>query len=236
MVTFCMSIRISPKTVFTNLMFFNIFLLIANVIGIIFKFCFDYSTVYGFVPLFDFDTEKNIPTLYSSFALIGCSILLLIIAVTHKRRGSSYLSWFNLAVIFLILSIDETVCIHERLLDPIRETFNTSGLFYYPWVIPYGVAVLVFSALYFRFLINLQKEVMILFIVSGVTYVSGAIGFEMISGLQADLHGTNNLTYSFITTAEELLEILGITIFIYALLIYITTQFNDFAITIKSNE
>jgi hypothetical protein len=59
---------------------------------------------------------------------------------------------------------------------------------------------------------------MILFFVSGSLFVLGAIGFELIGGQHADMYGTNNITYEIITTCEELLEMLGIALFIYTLL------------------
>jgi len=179
--------------------------------------------------------EKNVPTLYSSFALILCAMLLSIIALKHKRLGSSYLPWFGLAFIFLFLSIDEIASIHENLIKPTRSTFNTSGLLYYAWVIPYGIALVVFLLAYLKFLMNLPRKIMMLFIISGVIYVSGALGFELIGGLHADSHGTNNLMYSFITTCEEFLEMLGVIIFIYSLLYYIISEFKLLTINITAN-
>lgn len=74
---------------------------------------------------------------------------------------------------------------------------------------------------------------MILFLVSGTTFISGAIGFEMLGGRQADLYGTNNVLYSFYYTCEESLEMIGIAIFIYTLLSYMVNQFGDIKITIS---
>lgn len=209
------------------------FLLLANILGIISKIYFDHGRLYGLIPLFSFDAEKNIPTLYSSFAIIIASLLLFIIAFTLRKQGSSYFSWLGLAIIFLFLSVDEIASIHENFIGPVREMFNTSGLFYFAWVIPYGIAVVVFVISYFKFLINLPKKIMILFVVSGFIFVSGAIGFELLSGRQAELYGKDNLAYSIFYTCEELLEMLGIATFIYTLLSYITSQFSFMRLTIK---
>lgn len=76
---------------------------------------------------------------------------------------------------------------------------------------------------------------MFLFITSGATYISGAAGFEMISAYRAYSHGVNDLIYSLITTCEEFLEILGIVIFIYSLLLYISERFGKFTITAGEN-
>ena len=76
---------------------------------------------------------------------------------------------------------------------------------------------------------------MILFIASGMTYVIGAIGFELLGALQHDLHGRNNLVYSLLYTCEELFEMLGAVIFIYTLLLYIVSKFKFFAITLNDH-
>ena len=227
-----MNIQISPHKTFVKLLFFIFALLFFNVLGIISKFYFNHGYVYGLVSLFDFDAEKNIPTLYSTFALLFSSILLSIISLAHKRNGSAYILWLILAIIFLFLSIDEFTSIHEQLISPFRKSLNTSGLLYFAWVIPYGIALIVFVLSYLKFLVNLPKNIMILFLVSGVTFVTGAIGFELLGGRQVDLYGRNNLVYSLLYTCEEFLEMLGIVIFIYALLMYIVIQFKSLAITI----
>jgi len=71
-----MDIKLLPKEIFKKNLYLILFLLSANILGLIFKYYFDYDTAYGLIALFDFNTEKNIPTLYSSIALIIVSILL----------------------------------------------------------------------------------------------------------------------------------------------------------------
>jgi hypothetical protein len=230
-----MNIEIRPKAVFNKLLIIIYFLLIANLIGIIFKFYFYHDYVYGLVPLFNFDTEQSIPTLYSSFTLLLSSGLLFIIAFLHKR-DSSYLAWVGLAVIMLLISIDETASIHEKLSIPIRDTFNVYGLLYYAWIIPYSVFLIILMALYFRFFMRLPEKVRFLLALSLLTFVSGAIGFESIGGLMHEFYGNNTLIYSLLYTCEEFLEMLGVAIFIYALLIYIVLQFGEVSIAIKSTD
>ena len=228
-----MNIEIHKKDIFVKLVCFISFLLLANIIGIVFKFYFDHDYIYGLTPLFDFNTEANIPTLYSSFAIIVASVLLLLIALEHKRQGSSYLPWIGLSIIFLFLSIDEIASIHERFTGPTRESLNTSGLLYYAWVIPYGIAVGVFVISYLKFLISLPKKIMFLFVFSGSVFVSGAIGFELLGGRHVELYGNNNFVTSVFYTCEEFLEMLGIAIFIYTLLSYITSQFTSLTVIVK---
>ncbi len=64
--------------------------------------------------------------------------------------------------------------------------------------------------------------------------MGGAIGVEAISGKQASLHGEQNSTYNLIITVEELLEMAGVIVFIYALLDYISRQFTKLAFQFTS--
>lgn len=65
---------------------------------------------------------------------------------------------------------------------------------------------------------DLSKRHRILFMGAGMVYVMGAICVESLSGLACDLYGTSSKIYGIIVTVEEFLEMLGIIIFIYALL------------------
>ena len=231
-----MVIKLYPREVFIANIFLILFLLCANIIGIVSRLYFDHNYVYGLVPLFDFDTERNIPTLYSSIALIISSALLFLIALSSKKIQSSYISWLGLSLIFLFLSIDEIYSIHESLIVPAREFFEASGFLYYAWVIPYGIALVVFIVMYSKFLFDLPRNIMLLFLASGAIFVSGAIGFEMLGGRQADLFGDNNILYSFYYTCEELFEMLGVAIFIYTLLTYIVNQSKSLTISVTKNK
>ena len=228
-----MSLNLFPQQILKINLYLIFLLMFANTLGIISIYYFDHDTVYGLIRLFDFNTEKNIPTFYSSIALIIVSVLLLSIALTHKKLKSSYVMWLGLSVIFLFLSIDEISSIHERFGQTTREALNTSGPLFYAWIIPYGIALIIFILAYSKFLFELPKNTMVLFLVSGITFISGAIGFEMLGGRQADLYGISNILYSFYYTCEESLEMIGIAIFIYTLLSYMVNQFESVKITVS---
>lgn len=226
-----MNLEIRPEEVLKKLLCFIIVLVLLNILGLISKYYFDHDYVYGLVPLFDLDTEKNIPTFYSAVAILCSSFLLFFIALTHKKNGNLYLAWFGLGLVFLFLSIDEISSLHERLIKPVRENLGTSGLLFSAWVIPYGLAVIIFSAAYLKFLLQLPKKIMYLFCISGVIFVSGAIGLELFEGYYYELNGSIDLTFAIFYTIEEFLEMLGIVLFIYTLLAYIETEFGPLKIT-----
>ncbi len=143
-------------------------LLCANALGIVFNLFLDHDYVYGLVPLFDFNSEKNIPTLFSSIILIICSALLYLMIMNNKKTKLSYIPWLGLALIFLFLSIDEINSIHERFASPTRETFEASGFLCCAWVIPYGAALIVFIVSYAKFLFDLPKNIIFFFLASGL--------------------------------------------------------------------
>jgi hypothetical protein len=73
-----------------------------------------------------------------------------------------------------------------------------------------------------------------LMITAGAVYVSGAVGVEMLDAKYLELHepqiigtavtGIFAFNYSLMTAAEELLEMSGIVIFIYALFSYLMPE------------
>jgi len=136
--------------------------------------------------------------------------------------------------VFLFLSADEAAGIHERLIEPLRNSLNTSGVLSFAWVIPYGIFVIAMMLIYFRFLFSQDVRIRNLIIFAGILYVAGALGVELIGGHWSELHGPENITYALITTLEESLEMTGILVFIYALMSYITFELSDLSFNIGS--
>ena len=231
-----MNIKLCPIKIFKFNLYLILFLLTAHVLGLMFKLYFNDNYFYGFVPLFDLNHERNIPTFYSTFALIAASILLFFITCACKSLKLSYAYWLGLSLIFLFLSIDEMCSLHEQLSPIFRKLFNTSGIFYHAWVIPYGIALFSLIVIYLRFLFHLPKSIMFLFLFSGIIFVIGAVGFEMLGGMQKQLFGVDDISYVFYYTFEELFEMVGIAIFNYALLLYIVDHFDLITIETKENK
>ena len=55
----------------------------------------------------------------------------------------------------------------------------------------------------------------------------------MIGGKHVEIHGEENVLTAIYYSIEELLEMLGATLFAYSLLCYIITQFTSFQIIIE---
>jgi len=199
-------------------------LLLGNIYSII-----NYNTTgntKGLFKLLNFDLENNIPTYYSIVTLFLCFILLLFTSYIRKKMGLSYYLWIGLSLCFLYISFDECIQIHERVAFFLKNKFELSGIFHYAsWAIPYGILLLGFSVIYyFKFLRPLSKKTQRLFLLSGFIYVGGAVGFELLAGVFHNPLNEMNNTISILYTFEELLEMIGIALFIYALLLYIEEE------------
>ena len=181
------------------------------------------------------DGEGNIPAWYSASLLLLCSILLAAITAAHKQQpGGRAAHWLILSAIFLFLSLDETVQLHELSIAPLRSALGATGLLYYAWILPAAVCVALFVLAYLPFLRNLPARTRQLFLLAGAVFVGGAMGVEALSGWHASSHGEHNLTYHLIITLEELLEMAGVVLFIYALLDYAGRQFGKLSFHVSA--
>jgi hypothetical protein len=176
---------------------------------------------------FNFDEEANLPTLYSCLALGFCSYLLGLIATVRKKlKAKDIRFWKGLAFIFLFLAIDESCSIHELFIPVLRGALNTSGLLYFPWVIPAFFLIIIFLVLFRKFILALPNKTKVQFILAGTVYVLGALGMELVGGYIADKYGYTTI-YGLASTIEELLEMSGVVVFINALLNYLQSQASE---------
>lgn len=190
--------------------------------GQVSKYIFGHPKLMGFVPLFCVDEESNVPTWYSSVALLIAAAMLAVIALLHRHKGDRYaIHWALLAIVFLGLSMDEIAMLHELPIEPLRRALSAKGLLYYTWVIPGAIFAGAVAVIFRGFLWQLPPATRRAFLVAGITFLAGALGVEMLSGYQAYRYGEQNLPYAITTTIEELLEMTGIVIFIDALVGYL---------------
>ncbi len=174
---------------------------------------------YTVAPKFNLDAENTVPTYFASVLLLGATALLALVA--HGERGSRYRRhWAALAVIFLALSVDEASSFHELLVRPLRSSLGTEGWLLYAWVIPGLVFVAVFALSYLGFLFHLSPRFRTLFAASGLLYVGGALGMEMVAGQFMSRDGAGGFAYILLSSMEEAMEMFGVVLFIYALLSY----------------
>ena len=200
-------------------------LLLLSIAGQFAKYFLGKRHLFGLIEEFNVDEENNIPTYFATVLLLLSASLLALIASAKAKTGDSFTRhWMVLSGIFLFLSIDEAASLHERLMSPIRDLLGVGGWLRFAWVIPGMIFVAVFALSYLKFLFHLPKRPRLLFVLAGCLYVDGAIGLEMIGGHHAEFYRVKSFTYGVITTIEEGLEMSGIIVFIYALLVYISMR------------
>jgi hypothetical protein len=196
-----------------------------NIPAVLFRFVWPLPGTHYYVEFFGVSAEGKLPTFYSGLTLLAVAALLALIWA-HERRRHGPLRWYwaALSLIFVVLAMDELLSIHEATTELIRSRLHIAdGWFYNAWVIP-AVVVLAFLALtFFRFLVRLPARTRTLFVLAGAVFVSGAVGFEMIGGAYASVNG-DDLGYGVLASVEEVLEMSGIVVMLYALLDHLERQ------------
>lgn len=171
--------------------------------------------------VFSVNREESIPTWYATINLFLAAALLAWIAVVKRIQREPFARyWAGLAAIFLYLSIDEGAAIHESTSGPLQRAFDSTGFLEFGWLILGVPLVLLFAALYFRFWLKLPRDTRLLFLAAAALYVGGGVVIESVSANQYALDGGSSLAYLTIATFEELFEMLGVVVLIYALLDY----------------
>lgn len=166
--------------------------------------------------------EASIPTYFSALLFLASALLLLLVGrIVRQANGPFARHWTFLGLLFMALSIDEVVSIHEGLSAPTRALLGASGLFYYAWVLPALVLLAGLGLAYLRFLRELPSETRRWFVLSAAVFLSGAVGMELVGGLYAERSGEHTLAYGLLATLEETLEMTGLVVFLYALLAHL---------------
>jgi len=189
-------------------------------------FNYEYDTY--FFKKFNFDKEKNVPSIFSFILLLSSSAMLLYISFKELHFYVSKLFWRSLSFVFLFLSFDELLRIHEKVGTFTSRYIEGKGVFNYEWLIPYGVLLIFLAFIYIKSLFKLPFKVRLQLIFSGVLFLAGAVGIEMITGvviqnntLMPSFNLKNSPIIFLLYTIEETLEMLGVSYFIYTLLLII---------------
>lgn len=177
------------------------------------------------VQRFGLDRDGNVPTFFSALLLLLSALLLILISHFYRQQKEIRHSrqWLWLGIVFLFLSFDEATQIHEFTSSVIKSINHgpMTGVFRHAWIIPYLVLTLTVVLYYFRFVLALPARTRIQFFVAGGLYVGSALGLEMLEGLEATLHGKSSFLILQLQTVEEMIEMVAIILFNYALMQYL---------------
>ncbi len=167
---------------------------------------------------FDLGHEPSIPSFYSASVLLGTAYLLLFLGRFDQSGGvSRRRNWYALSLLFLCLAIDEAALFHEMATAAIDQ-LGLSGPFYFSWIIP-GLIFAIIVGLYFlRFLLSLNRRIGIWLFLSGVVFISGAVGMEFVAGLifsnaVSEEEAMRSVSHVIVQACEEGLEMIGVAMF-----------------------
>ena len=213
-------LTISAKKVLVWLLIILGALLILHIVGQYLWHINGWTHLSIYIDRFNMNEENSFPTWFATILLIISSILLWIIGAIKISTEDTFTKyWKILAVIFLILSIDEGSSMHEMLSVSIGATLGIQGgMFYYAWVIPALLLLAVLALYFFKFWQNLYSSTRWLVFWAGLLYISGALGIEMLGGRYATKLGGYDFNYFLLVAVEEGLEKMGLVVFIYALI------------------
>ena len=172
------------------------------------------------------------PAWYSSILLLTAAVLLAVVATAAlNQRDRWWKHWTALASLFCLLSLDEAASFHESLILPLQTHFGANGIFIFAWVIPGIFFVGAVGLAFLKFVLNLDRHTRNRFILSGSLFVGGALGMELVGGAFMDALGEEHIFYILAAATEETLEMLGVTLFIIAILKHRETRVGEFRLS-----
>jgi hypothetical protein len=227
-------IALYPRNIAVWLSTIAILLLVAHLITIAMPYIFEgfeHGLVRLFFSLFFLDGEGNVPAIFSTCLFLINAVIFLIVWKAASLAGDSQKIWLFLSIVFVFLALDESISIHERLINPLRQALDATGVFYYTWIIPYGIGVVVLSIVAIPVFWRMQKRIRFWFGLSAITYLFATIGLEMISGKYlVMMNEQKDIVWIFMITLEESLEMVGLIILVYAQLLLLQHNYNGFLI------
>jgi hypothetical protein len=192
---------------------------------------FEHGLVRLLFSLFFLDGEGNVPAIFSTWLFLLNAVIFLIVWKAACLSGDSHKIWLFLSSVFVFLAFDESISIHERLINPLRQALGATGIFYYAWIIPYGIGVGLVSIFAIPVFWRMQKRIRFWFGLSAATYLVATIGLEMISGKYlVMMNEQKDIVWIFMVTLEESLEMVGLIILVYAQLLLLRDKYNGFLI------
>lgn len=171
--------------------------------------------------IWNLDEENNIPTWFASMllALAGFS-LIFVGLMKYQARDRHFWQWFAIALIPLFLSLDDMAQLHEALSRPLSDEYGLGGPLYWAWVVAALPLVLVLTVLFLPFLRRLPARTALLLLAGAGMTFSGGVVLEMFEGWMVDAHGQGGAVLFSMVTIQEVTEMIGSIIALYAVIDY----------------
>jgi hypothetical protein len=227
-------ITLYPRNIVIWLSTITILLIVAHLITIATPYIFEgfeHGLVRLLFSLFFLDGEGNLPAIFSTWLFLLNAVIFLITWKAARLAGESAKIWLFLSSVFVFLALDESISIHERLINPFREALDATGIFYYTWIIPYGIGVVLLAIIAAPVFWRMQKRIRFWFGLSAAVYLFATIGLEMISGKYlVMMNEQKDIVWILMITLEESLEMAGLIVLVYAQLLLLRNKYDGFLI------
>jgi hypothetical protein len=180
---------------------------------------------------FNLAGENNLPTWYSSFQFFLVALAAFYCLVAEKRFPSNSIfpwAWGVVGILMLALSMDETLQIHEALIDRIMSgtagenlrtyfgaTRETDSLL---WTVIFAPPMIVVGVLLMLFYYSVFKNINKLFAGSwaALSLLTVAAGLEYVEAQVLINAGESSMNqYYLLTFIEEMAEFLAATLFVW---------------------
>ena len=179
---------------------------------------FGHHGLFGYSRLLGLDQEANIPSCFSSLALLACAV----VAWANRSRAETGhpdgSAWGLLAGFFALLAIDEAAMLHE-LANRASDEFALGGYLTKVGVFVYLPVMIWLAARLFPFWLRQDRPLRVRLFAGPAIYVGSAFGIELIENqLRAAGVPNYDLRMRISMTLEETGEMLGVAVILYAFL------------------
>lgn len=182
--------------------------------------------------LLNLDREMSLGMWFSTLLIAANGLLMGVIAWVRRRQGRADVwPWILLALVFLGLSLDEAVAIHENLGPRVRGVLGShaTGLLYYAWYVPALAVAGVVGVCLIPFWRRLPGPTRWGLAAALAVYVIGAAGFEALMGQAMQAAGREDPPLRnpdawlvLLVVAEEALEMIGMAVLTCVLWAYLS--------------
>ena len=192
----------------------------------------------GLLLLFYIDGELTVPSLYSGAAILACAAAALACAARERHDPEARRGWRSVAALTAYVAIDEVFALHERTVEPLRRALDiTQGPLHHTWVL-IAVPVLALALFALRgFILRLPPRTRRGVLASGAVFLLGAVGCEMLAADMmtrfASAQWSLDPRLIALQTLEEGLEMVGIALFLHALLSHLTRDGSELDVRLR---
>lgn len=173
---------------------------------------------------FDVDRDFSIPSWFSTVQLFLVGLVLLLTARNNRRRDDLPTRLLvSAGLVFVLLSADEGAGIHERITSVMARWGFTALLFrgdHGGWIGIYVAIAVILALMARRWLLVLWRDFRhesTIALLGAALYVTGAVVIEIVGYQFAT--GTKEFLDVVRNAAEELLEMSGVSVLLYATLL-----------------